>query len=263
MRSLNVDFQESNQIRNSRQVRAVEEWNDITPESGDTGLSGRDVVLAHVTSSLLEVDDFTNEMVLNSSYKNSPLRMNIYPGREEAVLTINCARLLSMDNLASNARVHTVDRVLEPVTQSVVDILSQPQFSQFKQFLEQEDLIETLTNATGVTVFAPNNDAWDKLGDGLRDKYSRGEACIDSKLIYHSNIFSSLVCTLTSNDTTGITVFAPNNDARDKLGVVLRDNYSRGEACIDSKHTYHSNIFSSLFFFLRWGIGVDSQILTR
>ncbi|XP_046676048.1 transforming growth factor-beta-induced protein ig-h3-like [Homalodisca vitripennis] len=185
MRSLNVDFQESNQIRNSRQVRAVEEWNDITPESGDTGLSGRDVVLAHVTSSLLEVDDFTNEMVLNSSYKNSPLRMNIYPGREEAVLTINCARLLSMDNLASNARVHTVDRVLEPVTQSVVDILSQPQFSQFKQFLEQEDLIETLTNATGVTVFAPNNDAWDKLGDGLRDKYSRGEACIDKVVKHH------------------------------------------------------------------------------
>lgn len=47
--------------------------------------------------------------------------------------------------------------------------------------LEQENLLERLENATAVTVFAPNNEAWDKLGNGLKDKYSRGEACIDSK----------------------------------------------------------------------------------
>lgn len=71
--------------------------------------------------------------VVKSLYKESPLRINIYPGRQDAVMTVNCARLQTWDNLASHARIHTIDRSLKPVTQSVVDILSQPQFSQFKQ----------------------------------------------------------------------------------------------------------------------------------
>lgn len=49
--------------------------------------------------------------------------------------------------------------------------------------LEQEGLMEKLANQSAVTVFAPNNEAWDKLGNGLKDKYSRGDACIDSMYI--------------------------------------------------------------------------------
>jgi len=177
MRSMHVHFQESNQIRGKRAVE--EEWSEAA------GASGPDFIMTHITDSLMDVDDFSNEMVVKSLHNGSRLRVNIYPGREEAVMTVNCARVKTWDHVATHARVHTLERVLEPVTQSVSDILSQPQFSQFKQYLEQEGLLETITNSSAVTVLAPTNQAWDKLGSGLRDKYSRRQACIDRVLRHH------------------------------------------------------------------------------
>ncbi|XP_054273993.1 transforming growth factor-beta-induced protein ig-h3-like [Macrosteles quadrilineatus] len=206
---------DSNQIR---QRRAVEEWGEVTASPTDvrSSLSASDVAMAHMTDGLMDVDDFTNEMVLNSLYNETPLRVNIYPGREDAVITVNCARLRSSDNYATHARVHTLDRVLQPVTQTVTDVLSQPQFSQFKQFLQQQGLWERLENSTAVTVFAPNNEAWNKLG-GLKDKYSRGEACIDKVLRHH--ILPLTLCSapstegrLTTADVDGELVRISRND---------------------------------------------------
>ena len=49
-------------------------------------------------------------------------------------MTANCRRILSADHSASNGVVHLVSDLLQPVTQSVADIISShPQLTQFAQ----------------------------------------------------------------------------------------------------------------------------------
>lgn len=48
-------------------------------------------------------------------------------------MTANCKRVSSRDNLASNGVIHIVEEVLQPVTKSLMDIISSnPQLSYLK-----------------------------------------------------------------------------------------------------------------------------------
>lgn len=181
-----------------------------------------------MVDSLLEVEDFTNEMLLPTRGNESTIRINIYPGRKSPVITANCARFVSWDNLAVNSRIHTVDRVLNNVTTSVADILKQPQFSKFRTFLEDNGLLSEIESSQALTVLAPVNEAWDKLEEGLKEKYARGEACIDMVLKHH--LLPLTLCMapthegrLSTTDIVGELI----NLEMDNNGDIVIDNKSR------------------------------------
>lgn len=54
-----------NQIEKGRRItRAVEDWNDSSKSVKEQGqVNTQDMTMAHMVDSLLEVDDFSNEMV--------------------------------------------------------------------------------------------------------------------------------------------------------------------------------------------------------
>lgn len=70
---------------------------------------------------------------LRSANNNNTIRFNIYPTRNYGkMLTANCYKLVKKDNLATNGIVHVIDGVLNPVTQSVLEIVAEhPDLSHF------------------------------------------------------------------------------------------------------------------------------------
>lgn len=144
--------------------------------------------------------------------------MNVYPGEKEAVVTANCAEIKSSNNPTNAGLVHVVSRVLKPVEKTLAELIrSEPSLSMFSKgkrdrgsvlvmihfrylfykirgnphsnyitlnlmisVLENSNLTQMLEEHPHMTVFAPNNAAFEKMESGLRNKYLRGQACIKS-----------------------------------------------------------------------------------
>ncbi|XP_075238138.1 midline fasciclin [Lycorma delicatula] len=238
MKHFEEKMQESNQIDfQSRRRRQSE--NDISlpdtfpaKQPVHTKDYSRDLVLSHMTPGLIELADFTNEKVLLTE-QNSTMRLNVYYGKQSPVVTVNCAPITVADNYATNSVIHMVDHVLPIVNKNLLQLLDQPQFSEFKKLLENNDLLEMLSKEGPLTVFAPTNDAIKKLDAGLRAKYNRGEACIKTVLKHH--ILPHSLCTAAVNATRISTVnvggdwihIHTDDDGRlvldDKARVILPD----------------------------------------
>ncbi|RZF32822.1 hypothetical protein LSTR_LSTR011468 [Laodelphax striatellus] len=191
-------------------------------------LNNKDMVLAQTTPGLIELADFTNEKMLLSEH-NSTLRLNVYPGRKGPVVTVNCALITSADNYATNSIMHMVDRVNPNVNSNLVQLLDRPEFSEFKKLLESNGLLERLSEEGPFTVFAPTNEAIFKLDSGLRAKYGRGEACIQTVLKHH--ILGHTLCASAANNGSRISTVNLANDwlhiHMDESGNVVLDDKAR------------------------------------
>lgn len=69
---------------------------------------------------------------------NSSIRLNVYPGPGERIVTANCARVTSVNNYATNGIVHMLSHVMRPVKYSVADLISKD--SQFTIFRKRKQL---------------------------------------------------------------------------------------------------------------------------
>lgn len=65
--------------------------------------------------------------------KGSTLRVNTYSTLPPTA-TINCARIVGINQHSANGVVHTIDRVLRPVTRTLAELVeSRPEFSILRQ----------------------------------------------------------------------------------------------------------------------------------
>ncbi|XP_026678933.1 transforming growth factor-beta-induced protein ig-h3-like [Diaphorina citri] len=179
---------------NVRLRRRIEDNDVLSGESDKDYLSPSDMVLSHVIPGIVDMNEVSTVEVFYSENHNSSVRMNVYPGEKEAVVTANCAEVKSANNPSTAGLVHVVSKVLKPVHKSVVELIrSEPSLSMFSQMLESANLTQILKDHPHVTVYAPNNAAFDKMEAGLRNKYIRGQACIKSVLKHH--IVPHTICT--------------------------------------------------------------------
>lgn len=99
--------------------------------------------MSHVTGGILTTTTLEDEQTITSANsKSSTIRINFYDMVDNGVMTANCKRVSSRNNLATNGVIHVVDEVLQPVTKSLTDIVSSnPQLSYLKQLWEQVGLV--------------------------------------------------------------------------------------------------------------------------
>lgn len=114
------------------------------------------------------------------SFTGKPLKMNqeletllgtkVYWSRvkrgQDTITTVNGGRVLQADTKAENGTMQVIDRLLVPnVHATIKDALAaDPDLTLFYQALKLSGLLETLTDNTGYTVFAPNNNALKNYG---------------------------------------------------------------------------------------------------
>lgn len=156
--------------------------NEVIAESGEKTVSKREILLNHIVPGVYELSDLENEMLLKTE-DGKTLRVNGYPG---GVVTVNCAPLNISDKLTNDGVIHSVERVLPPVTKSLAELLNEKRFTKFRNLLEENNLLEPLKGEKIATVFALT----DEQVDQLEPKHAK---CMRSILRHH--ILPHTVCT--------------------------------------------------------------------
>lgn len=158
-------------------------------------MTTRDIVLSHIVPQVIDIEDIENEQLLNTEYESGTIRMNIFPrpptrhssrdsndDDDDAYnyrYTANCAPLVKVNQLAENGVVHTIDRVLTPVTKNIMEILRErSDMAVLQTVLEKTDLAKHLADPEKVyTLFAPTDKAFEKLDPHVRRTIKEGKGC--------------------------------------------------------------------------------------
>ncbi|XP_044753028.1 transforming growth factor-beta-induced protein ig-h3 [Coccinella septempunctata] len=167
-------------------------------------LSSDELVWNHVTDGFVDLTELINEEIIHNENQNNSIRINNYPTQNyDRLVTANCKRIAKANNLASNGIVHLVDGVMTPVGESVQDIIrNDKRLSSLLQVLESTDLLKKFKDEGHYTVFAPTNEAFDKLEQSTRDKLLRGEACAKSIISHHVTAHTVCSVAIIGNSTT-------------------------------------------------------------
>ncbi|CAG9825393.1 unnamed protein product [Phaedon cochleariae] len=189
----NEEIAESNNVDALRRRRASTQT-----------LPSRDLVLSHTVEGFIDLTDFANDEVINSEYRNSTIRINIYPTNgNEKLVTVNCARVKNPNILAQNGIVHVTDRVVLPATEDVETIIrTHPRLSNLRKALEFTDIPSHLKPEGHYTVFAPTDEAFNKLDQVQKRKLLDGAGCASSILKYHFTAHTVCTSAIIGNATT-------------------------------------------------------------
>ncbi|KAG7158339.1 Periostin-like 2 [Homarus americanus] len=189
MQEYTADLEAENELDNAlNEDRSFNEVYIRRRRSADT----QSIVMSHMTKGIYYASDLHDEQVLHSMVDNSTLRINTYSTNPPAA-TVNCARLVSVNQYATNGVVHTIDSVLEPVTKSLADLISSnPQLSVLKRLVSKANLLTKLREPGQLTVFAPSDAAFQTLPESVLEALIEGSSCLDS--VVKNHILPNVIC---------------------------------------------------------------------
>ena len=151
--------------------------------------------MSHIVPELISIEDIENEQLLVTAYDNTTIRMNIFPrppGSRKSDddspyrYTANCAPISKYDQEAENGIVHVIDRVLMPVTKTLMELVRErSDMAVLQTVLDKTDLAKQLENKEKqFTLFAPTDKAFEKLDPNVRRTIKEGKGCALSECFY-------------------------------------------------------------------------------
>nr|XP_060619427.1 periostin isoform X3 [Anolis sagrei ordinatus] len=144
----------------------------------------------HMVNKRMLTKDLRNGMTLVSMYNNQNLHINHYPN---GVVTVNCARVIHGNQIATNGVVHVIDRVLTPVGNTIQDFLNvEDDLSSLRAAAYTSDVINVLEKPGHYTLFAPTNEAFEKLPRGVLERIMSDKVASEAMMKFH--ILNSLQC---------------------------------------------------------------------
>ncbi|XP_033743739.1 periostin-like isoform X2 [Pecten maximus] len=118
-------------------------------------------------------------------YGEKKLRINKYPS---GVATVNCARIMVPNQMASNGIVHIIDRLIRPLDfrGTIADVILRDQrLTKFSQMLYKANLIDTLQKSKHFTLFIPEDKAFKRLSSGLNNRITNDRKIATAIAKYH------------------------------------------------------------------------------
>ncbi|RZC39086.1 transforming growth factor-beta-induced protein ig-h3 [Asbolus verrucosus] len=177
---------------------------DLKVDAQRRALSNNDLVLSHAVAGFVDLTDHANEDIIYSENKNSSIRINAYPTQNnEKMVTVNCARISKPNNLANNGIAHLIEGVAVPATHSIQDVIKEhKKLTNFRKVMESTDSFKNLRENGHYTIFAPTDEAFDKLEPSAKQKLLKGDACAISILKHHVTAHTVCSCAIIGNATT-------------------------------------------------------------
>lgn len=145
---------------------------------------------SHMVNNRMLTKDLKNGMIIPSMYNNLGLFINHYPN---GVVTVNCARIIHGNQIATNGVVHVIDRVLTQIGTSIQDFIeAEDDLSSFRAAAITSDILESLGRDGHFTLFAPTNEAFEKLPRGVLERIMGDKVASEALLKYH--LLNTLQC---------------------------------------------------------------------
>uniref|UniRef100_A0A671L8I3 Periostin n=1 Tax=Sinocyclocheilus anshuiensis TaxID=1608454 RepID=A0A671L8I3_9TELE len=170
-------------------------WDLLDPEVRNALVSNVNIELYnalhyHMVNKRLLTKDLKNGMTATSMYNDLNLLINHY---SNGVVTVNCARIIHGNQVATNGVVHVIDRVITAVGNSIQDVIEvDDDLSTLSTVATASGLIEKLGQPGHFTLFAPTNDAFDKLDREILDRLMEDKNSLQALLNYH--LLNSVQC---------------------------------------------------------------------
>ncbi|TDH04957.1 hypothetical protein EPR50_G00138340 [Perca flavescens] len=144
----------------------------------------------HMVNRRLLTKDMKNDMTVTSMYNDLGIYINHY---SNGIVTVNCARIIHGNQVATNGVVHVIDRVIRGVANNIKDVLDvTDELSSFKAAALTSGLMDKLDQLGHYTLFAPTDEAFDKLSPGYMERIM-GDKDVTAALVnYH--LLKSVQC---------------------------------------------------------------------
>jgi len=172
-----------------------EAWAALPTEILDALVSNVNIELLnalhyHMVNRRLTSEELKHGSAFPSMYQDFNVHIHHY---SNGIVTVNCARLIKTDQHATNGIVHVVDRVITAITNDV------------HTFIDTDDDLETLRTAIAAaglttmlesegqyTVFAPTNEAFEKIPPEMLNRILGDPVALKDLLNYH--ILKNMQC---------------------------------------------------------------------
>uniref|UniRef100_A0A3Q1FYG2 Periostin, osteoblast specific factor a n=1 Tax=Acanthochromis polyacanthus TaxID=80966 RepID=A0A3Q1FYG2_9TELE len=167
-------------------------WDQLEPDVRAALVSNVNIELYnalhfHMVNRRLVTKDLKNGMTLTSMYNDQGLYINHY---SNGVVTVNCARIIYGNQVATNGVVHVIDRVISAVGNTIKNILDVNE--DLSSFSVTSEMMDKLDQPGQFTLFAPTNAAFDKLSPGYLERIMGDKTIIAALVNYH--LLNSVQC---------------------------------------------------------------------
>ncbi|XP_066517042.1 periostin, osteoblast specific factor b isoform X2 [Hoplias malabaricus] len=144
----------------------------------------------HMANKRLLTKDLKNGMTVPSMYNDLNLHIQHYPN---GVVTVNCARIIHGNQVATNGVVHVIDRVITAVGNTIQDIIDvEDDLTSLNNVATASGLLENLGRPGHFTLFAPTNEAFSKLDHSVMDRLMADKGALKALFNYH--LLDSVQC---------------------------------------------------------------------
>uniref|UniRef100_A0AAR2ITL8 Periostin, osteoblast specific factor b n=1 Tax=Pygocentrus nattereri TaxID=42514 RepID=A0AAR2ITL8_PYGNA len=172
-----------------------EAWDLLDPEVRNGLVSNVNIELYnalhyHMANKRLLTKDLKNGMTITSMYNDLSLHINHY---SNGVVTVNCARIIHGNQVATNGVVHVIDRVITAVGNTIQDVIDvEDDLSSLNTVVTASGLMDKLGEPGQFTLFAPTNDAFSKLDSEVMERLMGDKGVLQALLNYH--LLNSVQC---------------------------------------------------------------------
>ncbi|XP_028655106.1 periostin-like isoform X1 [Erpetoichthys calabaricus] len=166
-----------------------EAWSLLDPEVRSALVSNVNIELYnalhyHMVNKRLLTKDLKNGMTLESMYNKLGLLINHY---SNGIVTVNCARIIHGNQIATNGVVHKIDRVVTAVSNTIQDYIEiEDDVSSFKAAAIASDTIDKFGEPGHYTLFLPTNEAFAKLPRSVLERIMSDKVALQAVLNFHT-----------------------------------------------------------------------------
>ncbi|XP_056139772.1 periostin, osteoblast specific factor b [Lampris incognitus] len=137
----------------------------------------------HMANKRFLTKDLKNGMSVVSMYNDLGLYINHY---SNGVVTVNCARIIHGNQVATNGVVHVIDRVISAVGNTIQDVIEvDDDLTSLSAVALASGLLEKLGQPGQYTLFAPTNEAFEKLDKDVLERLMGDKDVLKALLNFH------------------------------------------------------------------------------
>ncbi|XP_067899760.1 transforming growth factor-beta-induced protein ig-h3 [Heterodontus francisci] len=165
-----------------------EAWAALPAEIVDALVSNVNIELLnalhyHMVDRRILTDELKHGVTLPSMYQDLNIYIHHY---SNGIVTVNCARIMKADHLATNGVVHVIDKVITAFTNTIQDTLEvEDNFQQLRAAVAAAGLEEMLSQEGEYTLFAPTDEAFRKIPPATLNRILGDPEALKSLLNYH------------------------------------------------------------------------------